>query len=228
MKVLVDYRMKKIYLDYFKEKGFECIKVKSDDVYAEVSGHPDIFFTVINGELFKAKNVNISHKVNVVLGENVEKCYPSTAKYNICVNNKYAIGNFKYVEKSVKEMLEKGTLEMINVNQGYTRCSLFSIDENHYITSDLGIKKVLEEKGLKVIFVENDNIKLLGKDGNYSNMQGFIGGALAKIGAEIILFGDISKLKNGEKLRKYITSLGYSFKYFENEDIIDYGSVIVI
>ena len=228
MKALVDYRIKDVFLNFIEEKKVECIKVKCKNVYDEVSGHPDIFFTVINGKLVKASNVETSENVIGITGENVENGYPNTAKYNICVNNKYAIGNFKYVEKNIKIIIESSDLEKISVNQGYTRCSLFSIDETHYITSDLGIKKKLEDKGLNVLYITSNNIRLLDKNSNYSKMNGFIGGALFKLKNNIVLFGDISKLEQGIELKEYIENLGYNFIYFEGEEVIDYGSVIFL
>ncbi|MBR1884695.1 MAG: hypothetical protein IJ809_07250 [Clostridia bacterium] len=229
MKLLVDYRMKDIFLNYFINQEIEIVKVKCKDVYAEVSGHPDIFFTNINGKLVVAKNVNIVPKISSgILGESVEKGYPATAKYNVCVNNKYIICNYKYVSEEVKKLAKKENLEVINVKQGYTRCSALSLDENNYITIDLGIKKQLEKRNMNVLYVEEKNVKLLGSGGKYSSMQGFLAGSLAILKNEVILFGDKDKLKNGRQIEEFVEKLGYKFIDFKNEDVIDYGSVICI
>ena len=56
-------------------------------ILSEISGHPDIFFTKINDEIFKAKNVLLNHKEIMTLKEGEEEVgyeYPEDVKYNIC------------------------------------------------------------------------------------------------------------------------------------------------
>ena len=59
-----------------------------------------------------------------------------------------------------------------------------------------------------------------------SDMNGFIGGAMAKIDNTVILFGDILKLTNGMKIKKFIESKGYVLKDFPGLEVIDLGGLV--
>lgn len=232
MKILLDFRMKPIFLHYFQSIGMQVIKIIGTyGMYDEILGHPDIYCTNINGKVILASNIHTDKKLSSVelYGENVESSYPKDVKYNVCVTKKYAIGNFKYVAKEVKEEIMRQNLEIISVNQGYTKCSLIALNDQSYITSDIGIKDVLEKRGLSVMYVDSSSIKLLDKNGNYSKMHGFIGGATFLFDNKFILFGDIDKLNvDKEAFRNFIKLNGYEIIDFKGEDIIDYGGCIEI
>lgn len=230
MKLLIDHRMKNIFLNYFIKNDIKCIKLNSiTDVYEEVASHPDIFAININGKLICSSNIDFkNNNVNYIVGEYVEKGYPNTSKFNVCVTSKYAICNTKNISKVVYNEILKNNLEIIHVNQGYTKCSLIALNDYNYITSDIGIKNVLENKGFNVLYMPDEDIKLLNKDSSYSEKKGFIGGATCIIENKIILFGDVRKLEKGQAFQKFVTNLGYELIDFKDEDIIDYGSAVVI
>ena len=89
------------------------------------------------------------------------------------------------------------------MKQGYTKCSICVTSKNSCITSDRGIDKILKENGIKSAFIEENNIKLLKKDGRYSNMKGFIGGASFVFDNKFVLFGDIENLESKEKIMEH-------------------------
>ena len=59
-------------------------------------------------------------------------------------------------------------------------------------------------------------------------MNGFIGGATAIINNNFILFGDIEKMKNKDKILDHIKKYDLELIDFKNLEINDYGSVITI
>ncbi len=230
MDILVDFRMKPIFLEYFKSLGYNVIKVLNNNIlYSEISSHPDIFACRVKEKIIASSNIMTDKKItDCVFGENVENLYPNDIKYNVCITNKYAICLEKYISDRLKKEIKKNKLEVINVNQGYTKCSLIALNDENYITSDIGIKVKLEERGFNVLYVHNENIKLLDENGSYSNMTGFIGGATCVIDNKFILFGDRDKLKEKAILEEFLIKNGYTFIDFKGEDIIDYGSVVLI
>ncbi len=231
MDIFVDCRMKNKFLRYFQDNGFNIIKVLENKLlYDEISSHVDIFACSVNGKVFLSSNINLSIDgfENAIYGESVENFYPNDVKYNVCVTKKYAILNEKYVSSKILEEIKHMKLEIISVKQGYTKCNLVALNDRNYITSDIGIKNELEKRNLNVLYMPDEDIKLLDRSGNYSKMKGFIGGACLVFENKFIVFGDINKLKNGQALREFVTSNGFNVIDFVGEDVIDYGGAIVV
>ena len=160
--------------------------------------------------------------------ESISKKYPQDIKYNVCIIGNKAIHNFEYTDSKIKEELIKQNYELINTNQGYTNCSIAVIDDNSAIVTDKGLYKILEKHKIDVLYLkENLDIKLLTKSG-YSTRNGFIGGAIAKIDNNIIIFGDLNKIDKQSKIRDFIMSKDLNIIEFKNLDIIDYGGIVEI
>ena len=116
---------------------------------------------------------------------------------------------------------------MINVKQGYSNCSIAVIDENSIILSDKGLYNSLKNRGIDMLFLDYiPNIKLLNENGEYSQKNGFIGGAISRIGDNIVVFGDLDKIDYYCNIRKFIESRNLKIIDFEGLDVVDYGGVI--
>ena len=147
------------------------------------------------------------------------KKYPEDVLYNVCQIGDKIIGS-KYTDASIKPN--------ILVKQGYTKCSIAITSENSCITSDKNIAQVLKQNNIDVLYVEEENIKLLKKDGTESTMQGFIGGATLVFDNKFVLFGDINKLKHKNEIIKHINKYGLELVRFDGLDVYDYGGGIVV
>lgn len=229
MKIIIDSRMREKEKEYLKTHG-ELIEIEcQSSVYPEISAHPDIFFCKINNRTFQAPNLNLQEKLETTQGQTpVEPNYPGDIKYNICQIGKNIIHNFKHTDPAILEYINKANLKKINVNQGYTKCSISVTTENSCITSDEGIYKTLQKENIDVLLIKDEIIHLLDKNKNMTKMNGFIGGATCVINNKFILFGDSEKLKNKESLIKFLDKQNLELIDFKNEEIIDYGGVILL
>ena len=234
--LIVDERMRKIEKEKLEELGYKLIEIKSNpNVYEEISSHVDIFTCKIGDKLIVEPSIYETIKelsldnYNVEQGnENVEKKYPYDIKYNVCTIGKKAIHNFESTDSKVKEELIKQGYELINTVQGYTNCSIAVIDENSAIVTDKGLYRILQKHNIHVLYLEDEpDIKLLNGNG-YSNRKGFIGGAISRIGDNIIVFGDLNKIDEEEKIRKFISSRNLSLIEFKGLDVIDYGGIVEV
>lgn len=233
--ILIDSRMRDFEKRYFEELGYTVIQIPvNKNVYAEISSHVDIFSSKINDKLFleptlynylKTHKYNLS---NVICGESlVQEVYPFDIQYNICQIGNNIIHNFKYTDKKILEYISKNNLNKININQGYSNCSIAAISKNSAIVSDKNIATSLEKNNIKVLLLNEDlNIKLLDKSGKYSKMKGFIGGCMARIRNKIIFFGDLDNLKEAEKIRNFIKDDNLDIVEFKGQDLIDYGGIV--
>ena len=241
MFLVIDNRMRSMEKEYLRFFGYSLIELpKSQRVYAEISSHADIFVSKTNNNLIiepsayesimeQVKKYNFQKECStkiVKAEEYVQKEYPLDIKYNVCCFGNYAIHNFKYTSKMIREILDKEKFELINVKQGYTNCSIAVIDDKSIITSDKGIYKTLSKYDFNILFVEEDlDIKLLSKDG-YSKKKGFIGGCISRIENKVFVSGDLNKIDNNKIIRKFIENRNLEIIEFLNEDVIDYGGII--
>ena len=216
--LIIDSRIREIEYKYLSQ-FFNIIKLPlSDDVYEEISGHSDIFYTKINGKIIAAPNAEIKTD-NFIIGQNkVEKEYPKDVLYNVCQIGNKIIGS-KYTDKSIAPD--------ILVKQGYVKCSVAVTSDKSCITSDKGIEKILKQNNIDTLYVEENNIKLLKTDGSISNMKGFIGGATLVFDNKFVLFGDSDNLANKEKILKNLNNYSLELIEFEGLNIYDYGGGII-
>lgn len=216
--LIIDSRIREIEYKYLSQ-FFNIIKLPlSDDVYEEISGHSDIFYTKINGKIIAAPNAEIKTD-NFIIGRNkVEKEYPKDVLYNVCQIGNKIIGS-KYTDKSIAPD--------ILVKQGYVKCSVAVTSDKSCITSDKGIEKILKQNNIDTLYVEENNIKLLKTDGSISNMKGFIGGATLAFDNKFVLFGDSDNLANKEKILKHLNNYSLELIEFEGLNIYDYGGGII-
>ena len=232
--LIIDERMRKVEKETLKGLGYELIEIKqSKNVYPEISSHVDIFTCkvgkklIIESSQYKILKSQISSEYNLVQGEEqISTKYPDDIKYNVCTIGKKAIHNFQYTDPFVKQELINQGYELINTTQGYTNCSIAVIDENSAIVTDKGLYKILQKHNIDVLYLEyQPEIKLL-NDKAYSRKKGFIGGAIARIRNNIVVFGDLNKIDLSGLIRKFISGKGLRVIEFKGLDVIDYGGII--
>ena len=236
--IIVDNRIRKIEMEFLNKLDRNILALPSiNNVYEEISSHVDIYISKIRDTLIieKAMYDNIKEKVLdndicIVRGnETVKNPYPNDILYNVCVIGNNAIHNFKYTDKKLLEIIDKKGLNKININQGYSNCSIAVIDDNSAIVSDKKIANMLQENEIDTLYIDEKlDIKLLDKKGNYSKMSGFIGGAIERMENNVIVFGDLNKIDKENKIRNFITSRNLNVIDFKGFDVIDYGGIIKI
>lgn len=166
----------------------------------------------------KLKSLNVSFITCEKIGER----YP----YNIALNAALIGNRLLCLEKAlhpkVKEYCHKSGIEIINVNQGYAKCSTLLLDENSIITDDESIHKASVNAGIDTLLIEKGDIYL--DDENY----GFIGGASTMIGETVYFFGDINKHRNADKIIKFINEKNKTYECINSGSLIDIGSIIIL
>ena len=182
-----------------------------DNVAGPVKKHPDLVFCKLGPwKVFEGDSGKLSPK------------YPGDVIYNGCSTGKYFIHNLKYTDPGLLDSAREAGLELINVRQGYGRCSILPIDEDSIITYDKGIAIVCEDAGLNVLRVAPGHVALPGYD------EGFIGGTAGRVGDEILFNGDLSAHPDFGAIGDFIEERGLGMRYFEGWPLTDIGSVIEV
>jgi hypothetical protein len=228
MLILADNRIPDVAKKKLSEYG-EVIPFSTEGItYESISGHPDIFFCQVENQLIVAPNLpdlykNILHKNSIPFIEGempVEKKYPGTSLYNIVASDEYLIHNFRYTDSVITDIGEH--LDLIHSGQGYTRCNLLPLRKNCFITSDQGIKRVLNGFQLNTFYVDPEGILLPGMK------HGFFGGACGVFEDKVFIIGSLSGLKNGKELKTYIHNLDYQIIELYDGPVFDGGSIFFI
>ena len=102
------------------------------------------------------------------------------------------------------------------------------IEQNAVIVTDLTIAKVLSNNGIEVFYLDDLDIKLLDEKGEYSQMKGFIGGAMARVEDKIVVFGELKKLDKQGKIKDFVQKYGLELVDFEGLEVVDYGGLVVL
>jgi len=228
---VVDYRISPEIEESLKKEGIEFIKtVSCKDLYEAVDGHPDMLMLHIGGNrLVLAPNIFESmapklEKKGFAVTKGVTwlvRNYPGNIAYNILRVGNLAFHNLKYTDIEVIKALEKENTMLINVNQGYTKCSVCILDSRTIITSDRKIAETAEKYGVESLLIRPGGIVLKGL--NY----GFIGGASGLLSKKQIAFaGSLNSLEESCQIAEFLNKKGFKIKSLSDEKLVDYGSII--
>ena len=229
--VIIDFRVPEDIINVFKENGVEVIKTKKlDCLYDSVIGHPDMQIhhlgkneficepTVYDYYTENLKNAIIYKGKTYLKGE-----YPFDIAYNVLVVGNFVFHNLKYTNPEILEYYKSHNYKLIDVKQGYTKCSALVVDENSIITSDKLIAKNATENGLDALFVDAGDIKLK------CMSNGLAGGIGGKIDKNILaIYGDINKLKTSSEILEFCAARSVKILPLNKEIPEDFGSIIPI
>jgi hypothetical protein len=228
MQIIADKRIHE-QAKFCLQKFGEIIWLETSNITEKsISGHPDIFFCKTPNSLILAPNLPNIYKdhlsknnIHFVEGrKNVGEKYPDAAIYNAVITDRYLIHKTNITDEII--LNDGKDHQQISVRQGFTRCSLLPLKENHFITSDHGIFKTLTAKGFQVLLVSSDEIILPG------HPHGFFGGACGVHENKIFILGNLVKYNDGEKVRIFISALGYEIIELYDGPLFDGGSLMFI
>lgn len=208
--------------------GIELILTEScDDVQPSVSFHADILCHHIGEENIliypysyglKESLLNLEMKVWQVERQ-LSRQYPHDVLLNAARVGEKLFCNKKYTDEAI---LSSVTYEnIIDIPQGYAKCSTLVVDENSIITADTSISKAATQNGIDTLLISEGGIRLDGY--NY----GFIGGAATKLSKDKVYFtGRLSPHRDADKIRGFLHKRDIKIIEGSYDSLIDIGSMI--
>ena len=219
-----DSKIYNFFERHFNVISTDCLK----EFISYEQYHADMQALKINDKLFInadcKKLISSLNKANIsfISCENIGYRYPLNVALNaLPIENKMFCLE-KALHPLVKEYCLNSDIEIINVKQGYTKCSTLVVDNNSIITDDESIHKTASKSGIESLLIEKGDIYLDEK--NY----GFIGGASAKIGKTIYFFGDINAHRNADKIKKFIHKKNLTIECVTSDSLKDIGGIIAL
>lgn len=202
-------------ISYIKSSGYDIHLVsESMNVSVPIASHADLFMCQF---MEKYRSYILHYDKNK---DNIMPGYPYEIPFNALSTGKFFIHNLKYTNQRLLEFAKSKNLKLVDVNQGYTKCSTVLVDENSIITDDNGIYQASISAGLDVLKVEKGFVNLDGYK------YGFIGGASGNNGKEIIFNGNLENHPSYAAILAFIINRGMEVKYFTGYPLTDIGSII--
>lgn len=226
----VDYRTTENEINSLKKLNYDVIKIpKDNNLYAAINGHTDIQLNILNkNTLIINKNINLSFKellktknINFIESDStLSSKYPSNISLNAYITDNYLVHNLKFTDKKILEYCKNK--KTINVNQGYTKCSILSLREKVIITNDTGIYNTLKNENFDILLLPFGDIELSGF--NY----GFIGGVGGMISNDsMAFFGSLDNYAFGNEVKNFLYKYDIKPIYLSNTKLIDRGSLLI-
>ncbi len=220
------------FLGAFSELGISLLITKENtQIGASVASHADLAVNYIgNGSFFLEKGQGnlkkllekIGGKCNYISDE-VKGEYPYDCFLNCIITDKYLICKKSVVSESLLNYALLNKLEIISVNQGYTKCSVCPVAKDAFITDDESIYKALKARETDVLKVEKGSVSLKGC--NY----GFIGGCSGKISKNGLAFcGNIRNHSNYNDIKAFARNYNVDLISLSDGELTDIGSLIPI
>ena len=180
----------------------------------------DCFFVLKEAVNLRESLLNLGLKV-IAIDEYIHSEYPQNVLLNAVYLNNKLYCRTDVLSANVKEYCKNNDIELINVKQGYTKCSV-SLFNNCFITADKGIFEALSKNGEYGLFIESGDIELKGVD------YGFIGGCVFYYNKTAFFSGDISKHKSYRNIKDFLNINNINMVCLSREKLYDIGGFIVI
>ncbi len=228
--LIVDFRIHNEEKEYLVSRGYNLlICPPSDLLYYAVCGHPDMLMHILDNCIMVHKDMDSEFINNLSLLN--YKVYKSNLAlqtkypYNIGLNS-LSMGNLfahsvKFTDHNLLSLVSDKKL--INVKQGYTKCSTCIVNNHAIITSDVSIAKALISEEIDVLLIPPGDILLPGL--NY----GFIGGATGLIEDDVLAFyGHLDHYLYGKEVLEFLKKHKVEPAFLRNGKLIDRGSIFRI
>lgn len=214
------------FIKELEKKGIRCLILENnEDIGFSVRNHADMAaFYVGDGKLILDKRQkNIAERLKaegcevILTDDEIRGKYPSDVLINAAKIGSTVICCEKYISREILASAER----IINVRQGYTKCSVCIVNENAFITDDKGIYEKCKDI-YDVLLIEKGDIVLEGEE------YGFIGGASAKAGATLYFFGSIDTHRDSERIKAFLEKHSAAYECLSDDKLTDIGGFICL
>lgn len=234
VKVVICGSKDKEILNYTKSFGIDIIEsVSNDAVDCRIADHTDLsVFHLGQREILIDYTQRSIFRALTELGMNVTVCgeeseqirkYPEDCSLNCVILGDRLFGKKISIEQKILDFAENHNFKIVDVNQGYTKCSALIINENAFITDDESIYKKGITEGFDCIKISKGSVKLSGFD------YGFIGGCGGLIDKNrLIFFGDITDHSDYDMIKNFLNKHSCRFEYLKDYPLTDIGGFVPI
>lgn len=226
-----DYRTPQGALDALK-KFFDIIQLPPDTSLPEaVNGHSDLLIFKLDNKLVTRKSYyrTAKDKIDIIC----EKCglelilsdaesgdkYPNDCGLCAAVSGRNIICRKASADEVILHFADDFGYSVLDVHQGYSKCSCAVLADGAIITADRGIAKVTECAGIDTLVVTPGHIDLPGYD------FGFIGGATGLCGNKLYFCGNLNFHPDHIAIKEFAQKHNTECISLSDEKLYDVGSI---
>lgn len=211
-----------------ESKGITVIEVIAHKSLSKpVASHADMqLHDMGGGRVVAAKAADALIRKLEELGFSVEKQelsakYPGDVALNCFLLGKNLFCNQKGTSKLLLNNYQSIGAGIVNIKQGYAKCSVCIVDENSIITADPGIAEAATLQGIDVLRIKSGAVSLPGYE------SGFIGGCCGLIAQDKLAFtGNLSRHPDAERIKAFCVSKGVGTVELADSELIDIGGIL--
>lgn len=226
-----DYRTPRGVLDSLK-KEFDIIQLPPDASLPEaVNGHSDLLIFKIDNKLVTRKSYyrTAKDKIDLIC----EKCglelilsdaeagdkYPNDCGLCAAVSGRNIICIKASADGEILRLADDLGYNLLNVPQGYSKCSCAVLADGAIITADRGIAKNTKGAGIDTLVIAPGHIDLPGYD------FGFIGGATGLCGNKLYFSGNLNSHPDHKAIEEFAQKHNTECISLSDEKLYDVGSI---
>ncbi|MGH4051509.1 MAG: DUF6873 family GME fold protein [Clostridium sp.] len=226
--LIIDFRTDKEEKEHLVSLGYNLlICPPSSLLYDAVCGHPDMLMHICDNNIVVHKDMDSEFIQDLVLlNYKVHKSnlslkieYPYDVSLNALSIGNLLVHSINSTDPALLSFFKHKKL--INVKQGYTKCSTCIVNDHAIITADVSISKALTPMKIDVLLLPPGDILLPGL--NY----GFIGGATGLLENNVLAFyGHLDHYLYGKEVLEFLKKHKVEPVFLRNGKLIDRGSIL--
>jgi len=219
------------FIEHMKDLGRVILVPKDPRFDPRIASHPDLVITIVDNSLIIDENADPSiflqldalHVPYIRSSSALGSKYPKDIAYNAVVTKQYLIHKLDSSNPLILQHCKNSGRILVNVKQGYSKCSTVVVDDNHLISSDNGICQTVSNlPDIDILPVQPGFVELEGFD------YGFLGGCSGVIGDTLVFHGDLSKHPDYLRIKDFAEAAGKRLLYFTDFPLRDIGSILVL
>ena len=214
----------------FEELSIKVVQVTENSLLdTPVSCHADILGNYVGKSTFLADknqtelcNFIEDNSGKSIIIENIKSPYPNDCLLNFADIGDYIICNKSILTKEIVSLLPDK--QIIDVKQGYSKCSVCICKNNTIITDDISVYNAVSKYGnINSLLVQKGSVSIDKFD------YGFIGGCCGLIDKDVLLFnGNLSTHTDFDKIKNFLYDNGVNYIDINGKPLTDIGSIIPI
>lgn len=185
-----------------------------------LGAHPDMLAATVGGRTFSA-GATAAALGCTDTNERFGKVYPADVLFNGFTLGNRLFCNRKAFSEVVQAYAAERGMEIIDVRQGYAKCSTLVLSDTQIITADRGIANAAAPF-CDILLIREGGITLA------PYAYGFIGGASFVLDGTVYFFGDLNTHTDAASIRTCIEKNGCKAVSLSDEPLCDCGGAIII
>lgn len=199
-----------------------------------ISSHPDLLLFVTpkhiiaRADYYEAERETIeeicrlSDRTLRLSDSKAVDSYPLDCSFCAFLSGEYLFCREASTDRAILECALNEGWHIVNVNQGYAKCSTAVLHDGALITSDFSIARAAEENGIEHLLICPGFIDLPGYD------YGFIGGCCGACGDALYFVGDIEAHPQFDDISAFCQKHGTRPISLSKDKLYDVGTLIFI